>query len=309
MRNTLISLLLISGIIHFASCNEAPQQSLSAPTSGNASDKIDTNVLGLSDIQLVELFDFGQSGLRKFEFSPKSRSLFVSFHDKNGLVHEWNVDNQQIEHVYKLRTGYLCDELRASPDGDVLIVGCWPLEGYTCQTLVINTASKSISAQLPISGRVSDIAFDGAGESFRIIDSNSGTKGLAFLRSGETLLSFDASEFESKNGRAWTVESSKSTIQTHGLYCTDPNGKEHLLTQNNWHQNYAVTKDGRFVATTTWDGELIVWRRKDQKQVFHQKMADQYGFLQYDPKFNRFLWADATTGSSKLMALQMPSEH
>src|SRR6185295_19210719 len=103
------------------------------------------------------------------------------------------------------------------------------------------------------------------------------------------------------DARVWRIESSKSTIETHGLYCKDASGASHRLTHNEWPGNHAVTHDRQFVATTTRDGEFIAWRLDDAKEVAHVQMAKQYGYLQYDAKEDRFLWGDATgNGTSKL---------
>ena len=102
----------------------------------------------------------------------------------------------------------------------------------------------------------------------------------------------------------WVLESSRETIDTHGLYYTDSGGRSYLITPDHWHDNYDITNDGQFVVTTTWDGEVLVWSTEQKQAVYRKKLNPQYGYLAYDAMLDRFLLADATeNGTSYLRAL------
>jgi hypothetical protein len=107
-----------------------------------------------------------------------------------------------------------------------------------------------------------------------------------------------------RKGRLSIVESSKVTIDTHGLYYAADDGESYLVVKNHWHGNYALTRDGARVATTTWDGEIVVWDTSAKREVFRKKIAAQFGYLAYDERRNRFLIGDAMyNGTTQLRAL------
>jgi hypothetical protein len=247
--------------------------------------------------------------VRNFVFSPVTRQLFVSHTEPkvDDLLYQWNVDTRALQHTYHLGDGYMCDSVTLSPDGRFAVVGCVPHEfgEKPCKTLIIDIKNKRITHDLGRKERnFHDVQFDRDGKRFLMTEGIE-AKPVVYDTSGKTVDRFDPADFASaKNERVWVVQSSKMTIRTHGLYCRDAKGRSHRLTHNQWHHNYGLTKDKRYVAATTWDGEFIVWRLSDAKEMARKKMARQYGRLQYDPKNNRFLWGDASyDGTTKLKIL------
>jgi hypothetical protein len=106
----------------------------------------------------------------------------------------------------------------------------------------------------------------------------------------------------------WVVPSAKSALDTHGLYYTDRGGQDHLVERDHWNDNYGITKDGRWIVTTTWDGEAVAWSTERLEPVYRHKIASAYGYLAYDERGERFLLGDAThDGTTKLRALVVPS--
>lgn len=255
-----------------------------------------------AQFSIVNVFDFGRRGVRNFLFVPVTRRLYVSFMDtEDDLLYEWDVDSGKVTHEYKLGKGYMCDSVAAPPDGKHLVVGCWPLDvlARECKTLIINTAQKRIVKTLDLEDRTSRPKFSADGTRFWADD-----RDKAFDLSGRSVSPARYEEPEVKKESAWCIESSKDTIQTHGLYWRDASGKDHRLTQNEWNDNFCVTKDKKFVITTTRDGELIVWRTTDRKEVYRRKLATAYGFLAYDADRNRVLLGDAlSNGTTFLRAL------
>jgi hypothetical protein len=266
---------------------------------------------GTSSFRVDEILDFRRREVRTFVFSPATRRLFVSHTDKkDDRLYQWAVDAVRLEHIYRLGEGFLCDYVAASPNGRFLIVGCWPLKGFGGKTLILDTQQHAIVHDLDRQGRVFSVQFSAEGTRFFLrtsttYDEDSG--GVVYDISGNRIRDFDPNEFVSGGDvHIWRIPPSKEAVNTHGLYCRDARGQVHRLTDNEWGDNYALTKDARYLAATTWGGELLVWRLADTKLVFEMKMAQQYGFLQYDPKANRFLWADATSaGTTKLKALHI----
>ena len=205
----------------------------------------------------------------------------------------------------------MCDNIAADPEGRFLLVGCWPFQGFDCKTLLIDTKEGKITRDLHVSDRIFTARFNKNGTKIWMKTSNyqlTGENGIVYDLNGNVVRDFDPKDFSyGKNQRLWVIESSKDTFNTHGLYLKDDEGKTRRLSRNVWHDNFGMTKDGRFVAATTWDGDLIVWRIEDGELVFKRKMASQYGgYMAYDEVQNRFLIGDVVSdGTTFLRALEM----
>jgi len=257
-----------------------------------------------SRFSVVDLFDFEHRQVRNFEFCPVTRKLYVSFTDiKNDVLYEWDLDNGEIAHKYRLGDGYMCDSIAISPDGHYLVVGCWPLDSLQdCKTLIVDTTKKRIATTLPHKKRTARPQFSTDGSIFWTDRNN------AFDLAGLPVSNVLYKNSEPRKRSAWRIISMKTTLKTHGLYFRDATGRDHRLTQNEWHNNYCVTKDKKFIMTTTWNGELIVWQTDDCIEVYRRKLAFKYGYLAYDPDRNRVLLGDAThDGTTFLRALVIGS--
>jgi len=268
--------------------------------------QVPTHQADAAGFSIVNVFDLGRREVRNFVFTPGTRRLYVSFTDReDDLLYEWDVDREKLLRKYRLGKGYMCDSLAASPDGRYLIVGCWPLDfpRLECKTVILDTEQKRITTTLDLMDRTFSPKFRDDGKRFWVDD-----REHAFDLAGRPLPQSKFREPEPTRGSPWRIESSKMTVYTHGLYYRDASGKDHLLTQAEWHDNYCITKDGKFVASTTWGGEIVVWRTSDCHEVYRKKIADQYGYLAYDAEKNRILLGDATyNGTRNLRALTMPS--
>ncbi|MCY2930079.1 MAG: WD40 repeat domain-containing protein [Planctomycetota bacterium] len=266
-----------------------------APES-SAAPKPQTSAFGLT-----EVLDFSQTSVSRLGFSPATRNLFVSFGDDDKL-YQWDLNTNTLAHTYRLGEGYRCDSVALSPDGRYLGVGCWPLDAGTrrCKTLILDTQAKRIHKDLGIDSRTYRPQFLPDGKTFAVDD------GRLFDLDTRPVAGPLPPRPKPAPGSVWRIESSKETIETHGLYYRDAWGKDHRLTDTEWGDNYGITRDGKYVAATTWDGEVIVWRTKDRKEVFRKRIAVQYGHLAYDPGANRFLLADATHANTHLLALYVP---
>lgn len=250
---------------------------------------------------MTQLLDFERRGVRNFTFCPKTRRLYVSFRDKDDdLLYEWDVDKRTVIYKYQLGDGYMCDSVAVSPDGSSVAVGCWPLDiGQTeCKTVIIQTSGDRKMLLLRRTDRTFSPTFSADG-TLLWTDHRQ-----AFDMSGKVVPNAVYKETRVANGSPWSIECSKVTVNQEGLYYRDIDGKDHRLIKNEWHDNYAITTDGRFIASTTWDGELVVWSTQTITEIYRQKIAAGYGYLCYDPLMNRFLLGDATDkGTTFLRAL------
>ena len=264
-------------------------------------------------VRVSDELDFGRRDVRNFVLSSSSRRLFVSHADKyDDSLYQWDVDKRKLEHIYHVGAGYFCDVVALSPNGRFAVVGCYPVEvSGPCKTILLDTTVFKVVRDLAIAHRVFEVRFDRDGRQFLVRTTRGDLPGYAFDTTGRRIDRFSTADFapvEDPKKRLWRVESSKLTSDTHGLYCNDAQGDPHRLTANQWHDNYGVTRDGKYVGATTWDGEFAVWRLADAKEVFRLKMANQYGYLQYDEKKNCFLWGDATfDGTTKLKSIVVSS--
>jgi hypothetical protein len=149
----------------------------------------------------------------------------------------------------------------------------------------------------PYDDRFAEVAFGTSGERLRISTA-------VYDRTGRPSTAAPSEFPPREKGRLSVIESSPTTASTHGLYYADAGGKGHLITPDHWHDNYGLTRDGAYVVTTTWGGEILAFSTADERVVFRQKLADGYGYLAQDDEADRFLIADATsTGTSHLRAL------
>jgi WD40 repeat protein len=262
--------------------------------------------------ELVDLFDLQRRGVSRFAYCPSTEELFVSF-DPGEALQRWSVPGARLLHSYPVEGGFMVDTLFPSPDGRALVLGLYRVkEGASASfekyALLDLVGHRFVSLDLGIhDDRFVRAEFGAGGQRFRLWAGRSGGgegRGHVYDPAGRET-SAAAGDFPpQERSRLRVVESSKDTLSTHGLYYTDAEGLEHLVTQGHWHDNYALTRDGQYVVSTTWDGEVLAWSTVSKAVVFTRKIAEAYGYLAYDEKHDRFLLADATsTGTSHLRAL------
>ena len=307
MKNSLsiaIAVMLLSGLMGCSERAKTAAHDVAEPPAigGVEVAKKDAQAL----FTIVNVFDFGRHRVRNFTFCPATRRLYVSFTDKlDNLLYEWDVDKGEVLHKYDFGEEYMPDSVIVSHSGSHLVVGCWPLDFsrlQQCKTVIVDIAHGRQIQTLSLTDRTFWPEFSTDGSMFWVDDRGRGRK--AFDLAGRPLTGVRYKKPEPQNQSAWRIESAKDTIETHGLYYRDADGKDHHLTQNEWHDNYCVTKDKRFIVATTWDGELLVWRTDDCEEIFRQKLSSQYGYLAYDSETNRVLLGDAKhDGTTFLRAL------
>ena len=259
--------------------------------------------------KIVRLFDLGRRDVRNFAFCSATRQLFISHLDKkDDLLYQWDVDSQQLIHTYQLGSRFICDNIAVSPDGRHLLVGCWPLEGSDCKTLLIDTKKRRVIHDFKRTDKIFDSRFSSDGKALWMRTSEARDKGVAFQTDGTQVESFSLDAFPRPGPQnIWTVPATKNPNVKSGLFYRDSQGGVHRLTRNHWHDNYGLTSDGKLIAATNWDDEIVVWNAQTQKVVFRAKTTNHDnggGYLAYDSKHNRFLIGDSSyNGTTWLRAL------
>jgi WD40 repeat protein len=264
-------------------------------------------------LHVRDVLDLHRKCVRNFVFCPSSRRLFVSYTDDSnciGMLYEWDIDSKTLVHTYPFGNDCIVDGVYVSPDGNYLLVACFPHDGNECGAFILNAKGQD-RREIQFSYSVSKASFNRQGtlvlvrSVLALGDGDACSK--VFDMAGREERNCDMREFTSPGSTSiWRIESTKDTLHTHGLYYRDANGVSRRMTDNEWIDNYALTGDGANIAATTWDGELIVWRAKDQHQVLCVRLAQAYGYLAYDPDLNCVYIGDATGGTSWVRGVQLP---
>jgi hypothetical protein len=265
----------------------------------------------------VKLFDLKKDGAWVFKFCPGSRELFVSFGEEgNRIVHRWNVDTGREMNSYKLPKLYRCDEAAISPNGRILV-----LAAYNMSTDVLHKTDMMRLVDVETAKIVKEISYFSGPRHVKF-----NTDGNHFLAEGliltyknfcQTNFVYDLkgnreSEYETakfrttESSNVWVITNSKGGPRP-GLFCRDSEGKEQRLYPDDhayWSDagDYVVSTDNRFVACATNKGKLMIWRLSDRERVFESQAGGRWIRLAYDPKTDRFLFADG--GLDKVTSLQ-----
>lgn len=207
----------------------------------------------------------------------------------------------------------MVDMVIVSPNDEYVLVGLWPKDGSVCKSFLINARKHSIVRDLKVSPRLFEpTRFSNDSKLIWIFDPMP-DESHAIDLDGNVVKGPDPETFRrDENPTVWLVVSTKETIETHGLYLRDDWGVPHRVTDDIWgNEEFALTKDRKFVGAMTGDGNFIAWRVSDAKEVFRRKLAlaKHHGCLQYDSKENAFLIVDpASDGTTWVRAVWAPSE-
>lgn len=260
--------------------------------------------------ELSNLLDLGHQGMRSFAFEGTSRMLFVSFGDRSpgeidsggDRLYQWDIASNSLAFTYSLEPGWMVDGLFVREGGGRLAVRLYrprdPVDGVWGKYILMDTVEHRV--MVPDFGlhndRGAELWFDAGGKYLCIISTDlpgQPSKRLVLDAEGKAVEGPGDVCKPRPKGKLWVIESSKATLDTHGLYLSDEEGRDVKLTEKQWHDNYAMTKDGRYVGVTTWDGEFLVFHVREKQLVWREKIAPQYGYLAYDAKGDRFLIGDA----------------
>jgi hypothetical protein len=245
----------------------------------------------LPEFRLVELAGLDMPLLDHYTFCPASGRLYAGYAkaDQWWLV-QWDPKSRRWDRAYRLDTGPgIVEQIAPSPDGRHIIIAFSPpfsveSRSYRCKVLIVDTPTEQVSTAPELPYRFGGLEFSSDGSCFKVLE--------AYDKSPAAVLTLDARRVESADPRqfvaaedciAWVVHNSGM------LWCRNSSGRERLLSERVLNANFAVTRDRQFVAAVTDNGELIVWRTADAREVFRNKPGIICRDLMYDRNENRFL--------------------
>lgn len=273
-------------------------------------------------ISMEDVLDFHRTPVRHLAFSPATRLLFVSHADDatanfDDRLDQWNVDTERMEYVYQLGEGFMCQRIFPSPEGRFLVVCCYPRQGKEHKLVLIDSQTRQVR-DLHEKQDIDRVTFTPDGSRFAVITwemrSTGSGRPSVYDTSGQLVGSAGLEEFQPVEDPYLRYYPPEKGKERNGLYVRDMKGEERHLDVDSLGRNFASTADGKYIAATTADGDLLAFRRSDLKMIFQLHMAEEGGHLCYDSVKNRFLWADQTRRTSKLRQLvidengKMPAE-
>jgi WD40 repeat protein len=201
--------------------------------------------------------------------------LFVASCGADTTLYQWNVSKKKRLHAYPCLKDHLrWNEVAASPDGELLIAATYPQSFDTkAKLLFIDTRNHRIQYTTDTKALVATIKFDRSGKFIWITTTWPGPDPFVYDREGKKHSDFNPKDFEAETkDRLWDVGESKGGPPP-GLFYRDANGAVHRLIDHPLNQDYALTKDGKYIGTSTWDQRVRVWRTSDVKELFNERIG------------------------------------
>jgi WD40 repeat protein len=247
---------------------------------------------------MQEILDLKCANVNVWAFSPATRELFVSHCGADTNLYQWNIAEKKLLHAYPCPKDHLrWDEVAVSLDGELLVAATYPQSLDTkAKLLFIDTRDQRIRYATDYEHLVSKITFDHSGKFIWIATTLPGPDRFVYDREGKKHSEFTPTDFEPETkDQLWDVEESKGGPPS-GLFYRDVNRVVHRLIEHPFNQDYALTKDGKYIGTSTWDQRVRVWRTSDLKEVFNERIGlEQVAAiwhpvrLLYDSGENQFL--------------------
>ncbi len=227
----------------------------------------------LPRFSVAELLDLKADGINVVAFCPASREIFISHAGSKQKIlelHQWNIDEKKLLHTYTCPEGsFKWDEMAVSPDGKLLVASTYPEHlGAKAKLFFIDTRTHEMRFTADYDSLVRTISFDHSGK-YALIQTTTweSPNAFAYDRSGNERANFDPKDFEPENkDRLWDVPDSKNQKPPPGLFYRDEGGLVHRLIEDPLNEHYALTADGRFVGTSTWDQRVRIWRTSDPER-------------------------------------------
>ena len=226
-------------------------------------------------IRMQEILDVKCKDVNVWAFSPTTRELFVSHCDTNTNLFQWNIAEKKLLHTYPCPKDHLrWDELAVSPDGELLVAATYPNDIMAkAKVFFIDTRAHQIRFTTEYKPLVRSIKFDRSGKLISIATTWPGPDPFVYDREGKKHSEFNRKDFEPETkDRLWDVGESKGGPPP-GLFYRDANRAVHRLDDHPLNQDYALTKDGNYIGTSTWDQRVRVWRTSDLKEVFNERIG------------------------------------
>jgi WD40 repeat protein len=259
-----------------------------------------------ANLTIEKVLDLNHDGVNVIAFSSASRELFVAHEFEGGKLFQWNIAQKRLVHKYTCPADYVrWDEATISPHGKLLVAALFPaVSSIKAQVLFIDTQSHQIRFSAKYDhGAVGKIRFEGSGKYVQILmnDLDSFVYDDHGKEHGKRNKKFEA---ESRD-RLWDVPQSQGGPPS-GLFFKDTRGGIHRLVDNPLNQNFAFSKDAKYIGTSTFDQRLRIWRTSDLHEVFNKKVGGHPVRLVYDAKDDQFLVLDGIDGETHLRTVRLP---
>ncbi len=250
---------------------------------------LQTNLPPLKQVRLV---DFKIKGARAVSFCSASRNLFVAFAQEGSRkVHCWSLDTGKDIASYTVPRGYRCDDSLPSPDGKLLLIATYDLIHDALhevfKVFVFNVKTEKLIKELDYPDElITFLQFSRDGNCFRLcrgIPSRSADWPVyVYDPKGNTLTNVDMMAF----APAESPILKQGEFKDPSLYYTK-DGTQHKLVEDAFC--YLSADGDAFLASSTVNGEVLVWRASDLKELFRGKFGKHPIWVRFDDKLNRFL--------------------
>jgi WD40 repeat protein len=243
----------------------------------------------LSSLNQARLIDFKMKGASALSFCSPSRDLFVAFAQEGSRsVHCWNVDTGKKVASYSVPRGYRCDDSLPSPDGKLLLIVGYDLIHdalhQAFKVILFDVQTTKVIKELDYPDNTTFVQFSRDGNCFRVCQGFPSRSPdwpvYVYDRKGNILAGVVSTAFA-------PAESSflKQGDKDPSLYYTK-DGTQHKLVEEAF--DYLSADGDAFLASSTLNGEVVVWRASDLKQIFRAKFGKHPIWVRFDNKLNRF---------------------
>jgi hypothetical protein len=268
-----------------------------------------TTQSNLPPLKLVSLVDFKEKGARAVSFCSVSRDLFVAFAEEGSRkVHGWNVDTGKEVASYSVPRGYRCDDSLPSPDGKLLLITAYDLIHDALhkvfKVILFDVKTEKVIKELDYPDQIiTFVQFSKDGSCFRLC------RGIptrwpdwpiyVYERKGNGLTNVDTTAFAS----AESPILKQGEFKDPSLYYTK-DGTQHKLVDEAF--DYLSADGDACLASSTFNGEVVVWRSSDLKELFRGKFGKHPIWVRFDDKLNRLLVITGSEGdNSSVQAIQI----
>lgn len=261
------------------------------------------------EFKLVNLFDFRKRNAAPAVFCEKTRQLFMGFGDlTDDAFYQWDVDKGECVYTFHAGKGFHQSVQTVSPDGKYLVVTRYTSQVTDWKTVIISVEKKSVVGKLGDLGAIFETRFSLDCTMVWLRTGAHWDGPVVFKLDGTPIKNFSDDDFpDLRDKRIWDVPVSKDQRVSPGLYYKDQSGTTNKLTEDYWHDNYGISKDGRVIVASNWHDEIVVWDAESAKEIVRQRITNHHnggGYLIYDKARDRFLIADPSyQGTTYLRAL------
>ncbi len=253
-----------------------------------------------------DALDLIHDGVNVCEFSSPTRELYVSHPDENTKLFQWNISEKKLIHTYECpKQGSWWSDAVVSPQGQILVAYAYPANGSHAELYFIDTLNHKVIHTFDYEYNIRTIRFDRLGTHVWIEPTYPGPDNFVRDLDGNTIFQFDPNDFvPSWHDKLWDVPSSKVGPPS-GLFFSRK-GVPWLLVSNPLNQNYALSSNGEYIGTTTWDERLLIWRSSDCQKVFEANVGGHPVCLEYDAVENQLLIVNGHDGNTSLKSILLP---